>query len=351
MKSASFNINKIELNKNRAIGHISGKANKFPLMDSLLACGGLYINAVDLGKFLTFQLNDGKIGNKQILAQKYIKIMRTIPERMKNQTGGHALGIDKVINDTHEVYYHGGTGTGFRSRVLWISEYNFGIAITVNSETARGSLGGLINKAGSIVENNHISDKPAITDFNMNYQVKKISEKELNKWIGSYIESKWYGKMEISFNDGVFGIKEYGKFLPLKYIGNHRFHSDSTKTLYIFHEGNKNYPKYIQNINSGKTWDYNDSLNNKLGPNKESWQNLISEYKFIDWRKQNSAAHLYIKNGYLYVSTHIVIFGSSLSWSWKLKEFKENMFVTCNGVVFDLSKKPYTFNSLKMTEE
>ena len=353
METSSFDIEKVKKNKNRTIGFVSDNTNNIPIIDSLVASGGLLINAVDFGKFLTFQLNDGTYEGKQLLNKKYIKEMRTIPHKMYNQIEGRALGINKEIIKNATIYYHTGTGLGFASKVIWIPKFDFALAITVNSETARGKLDSIVGNIISILKTNYALNKK-LKDSSLGekkYLIKNISRDKLNKWTGTYLKTTLYSQIEIKFKNNIFGIDCYGKFIPLEYIGNYRFYAKSEDTIYIFKNAGKYYPKYILNTKKGDTWNYDHSMNNKYGPNKKYWNKFIGNYKIPNWKKQNINGKLYIQNGYLFLTVNFEMWGRIASWNFRLKEFNKNIFVTSNGVILDLHVKPFTFNSLKMIKE
>jgi CubicO group peptidase (beta-lactamase class C family) len=66
-----------------------------PLEFGLIPAGALYTSVEDMEKFIQFHLNDGVVGNKQILEKRYLEEMYTVPFPVKDQIEGYALGIDK----------------------------------------------------------------------------------------------------------------------------------------------------------------------------------------------------------------------------------------------------------------
>ncbi|HJO91952.1 MAG TPA: serine hydrolase domain-containing protein, partial [Victivallales bacterium] len=101
MNSTTFSIKKIKADKNRATGYIP-KINKIYL--TVRPSGSAYSNAVDIGKFISFQLNNGSINGKQLLSKNNIKLMRTVPDKTNYQRTGFGLPVISVNTGNGIVY-------------------------------------------------------------------------------------------------------------------------------------------------------------------------------------------------------------------------------------------------------
>ncbi len=125
MPFSSMDWNVIRKNSNRAIGHEFG-VERIPLEVPMLAAGGVYTNAQDLSRFVQFHLNRGRVGDKQMLGEKFL-------DEMYGQTGGPPLGIGKGKNHDSVVLAHGGGGFGFLTQMIWCPEYGLGAIELTNS--------------------------------------------------------------------------------------------------------------------------------------------------------------------------------------------------------------------------
>lgn len=128
MTSATLDIDEIINDKNKAKGN-SPDFKSIPVISPLIGSGGVYINAIDLAKFVQFHLNNGKFqGNKildwEILTEMYKPVL-TNPHY-------YALGLSEFkINNTFCMNHNGG-GFGFGASMIWYPEYDFGCVILTN---------------------------------------------------------------------------------------------------------------------------------------------------------------------------------------------------------------------------
>lgn len=125
MPYSSMDMAVIPKNRDRAIGHQFG-VERVPLEVPMLAAGGVYTNAQDLSRFVQFHLNRGRVGDKQILDEKFL-------DEMYGQAGGPTLGIGKGKNHDSIYLAHGGGGFGFLTNMVWYPEYGIGAIELTNS--------------------------------------------------------------------------------------------------------------------------------------------------------------------------------------------------------------------------
>jgi CubicO group peptidase (beta-lactamase class C family) len=125
MSYSSMDFSVIRQNPDRAIGHEFG-VKRVPLEVPMLAAGGVYTNAQDLSRFVQFHLNRGRIGDKQILEEKFL-------DEMYGQTGGPLLAIGKSKYHDSAYFFHGGGGFGFLTNMVWCPDYGIGAIELTNS--------------------------------------------------------------------------------------------------------------------------------------------------------------------------------------------------------------------------
>ena len=101
----------------------------------------IYSSVADMAKWLTFQLNDGRLGDKTLISEEGINMMRTnhiaanfdFPGIAKNFIN---QGLGLYISDSssgHKLYSNGGDTEGFESYHAFLPELDLGIAVMVNS--------------------------------------------------------------------------------------------------------------------------------------------------------------------------------------------------------------------------
>ena len=102
----------------------------------------IYTSSADMAKWLTFQLNNGKVGDKVIIPEKEIDRIRTkhitanfgfpgIAKNFLNQ------GLGLLISDStmgYKTYSNGGGIDGMESYHAFIPELNLGIAVMINTD-------------------------------------------------------------------------------------------------------------------------------------------------------------------------------------------------------------------------
>jgi CubicO group peptidase (beta-lactamase class C family) len=120
--------------KSYAAGHtkkgavIPGQRNHYPES----AAAGLYTTPSEYAQFGILLMNKGKVGNKQLLAAKWVD--EVLRKQAPNQQVG--LGIF-LIKDG---FGHGGANEGFRCNSLFLSAHGDGVIIMTNGDNG-GALG------------------------------------------------------------------------------------------------------------------------------------------------------------------------------------------------------------------
>lgn len=326
MRSSTFNFQRIRNSKNRAIGNVL-RIKHVPLKDFGPPSGGLYSNVIDISKFIQFQLNNGKVRNKQMLTESYLTLMHTVPNKMIGQKSGYALGVTKVEANGMTFYCHSGGALGFNSLIFWVPEYNFGGVIVTNGYVGNAQWVLAIKMLALLSGNKHLklsdfkycpAGKKAVSS------IKKITQRQLRRWIGNYVDI-WSNIIKITVYKNQLEMNRADKHYLLQYIGNNKFYDPIQKQLFKFIPASAKLPKYIVDIGTGDTWDYNDGPNDKPGPNIKEWRNLTGSYHVRFYQDPKYTMKLHVKNGYLYLD------------GYRLKEFANKLFVSADGQILDLT--------------
>jgi CubicO group peptidase (beta-lactamase class C family) len=144
MDNSSFDMDKIRLNPNRAIGH-DKPLPKVPLEIPIVPEGGLYSSANDMAKFIQFELNRGSVNGQSLLRPALLDEMYTVPAPAQGSPEGYGLGVARTgwyKGRNAILFSHGGGGFGFLSDLWWLPELKIGITVLTNSAThnLQGSL-------------------------------------------------------------------------------------------------------------------------------------------------------------------------------------------------------------------
>jgi CubicO group peptidase (beta-lactamase class C family) len=128
------------------IGLLPGGVQRVPLEkhdNTMQSAGGLLTTAEDLGRWLVFQLNDGRLDGRQVIDPA---VVRATHEKRTDADDGHppfgqtgyALGWSIGELDGHAALSHGGGFVGFRSMISFLPDEGIGVAVMANE----GSVGG-----------------------------------------------------------------------------------------------------------------------------------------------------------------------------------------------------------------
>ncbi|NOT75733.1 MAG: serine hydrolase [Cyclobacteriaceae bacterium] len=108
--------------------------------DTMHAAGGIISSANDMGKWLMFQMNMGKVGNTQLYSREVLQMTQL--QKIANmhkfspvfEGNGYALGWRTgTYKDTPLIYHFGGY-TGFFAHLSFLPEKKLAVAVFVNHE-------------------------------------------------------------------------------------------------------------------------------------------------------------------------------------------------------------------------
>ena len=112
--------------------------------DNMQAAGGMFMSITDLGRWLNLQMNDGRLGGKQVLPADLIRASHAgLTKSTRNEppfSGDGEYGLGWQIGkyrDEKVIYHHGGYA-GYRSHVSFMPERKIAVGILVNNDMAGG---------------------------------------------------------------------------------------------------------------------------------------------------------------------------------------------------------------------
>lgn len=94
-----------------------------------LGCGAAFVSIKDQAAFVRFLLNLGTVNGKEILKANYINAMHSV-----GKEGWYGLGTFVGREYGVTIPNHAGGGFGLCSEMLWIPEYDIGVAVLANQE-------------------------------------------------------------------------------------------------------------------------------------------------------------------------------------------------------------------------
>jgi CubicO group peptidase (beta-lactamase class C family) len=116
--------------------------------ETMQSAGGMLTTALDVGRFLELQLNDGKVDGRQLIPAD---VIRRTHEKLTDAEGGrppfgrtgYGLGWSHGTWRDRRVLYHGGGFAGFFSRISFMPDEGIGVAVFTNEIGAGSRLAGV----------------------------------------------------------------------------------------------------------------------------------------------------------------------------------------------------------------
>jgi CubicO group peptidase (beta-lactamase class C family) len=106
-------------------------------------CGALSSTAADMGRFMQAYLQEGRLGNAQILKPETVRLMHTTVTRAFPDLNGMALGFYQHDVNGHRSVAHGGDTIYFHSDMVLFPDEHLGIFMSVNAAGKDGEGGRL----------------------------------------------------------------------------------------------------------------------------------------------------------------------------------------------------------------
>ncbi|MCC8410543.1 serine hydrolase [Mucilaginibacter sp. UR6-1] len=131
---------------NRSAGHTITDnrliAIPYANLDNMAPAGAISSTAVDMGKWVMALLNNGKVGNKQVIPEAAIAATRQpqdivgTSEHLDGTKNFQLYGLGWFLEDyhNHRLVMHDGGVNGFVSSVTLVPEENLGIVILTNTD-------------------------------------------------------------------------------------------------------------------------------------------------------------------------------------------------------------------------
>ncbi|HUR97644.1 MAG TPA: serine hydrolase [Pyrinomonadaceae bacterium] len=118
--------------------------------NNMQAAGGIVTSLGDLGRWLSLNMNNGKLDGKQVIPAEVMQSVHTgYADTQRDQppfTGNGKYGLGWQIGkyrDENVIYHHGGY-PGWNSHISYMPDKKIGVAVMVNEGTAGGRIGHLL---------------------------------------------------------------------------------------------------------------------------------------------------------------------------------------------------------------
>ncbi|MEQ1645068.1 MAG: serine hydrolase domain-containing protein, partial [Pyrinomonadaceae bacterium] len=189
---------------------------------NLQSAGGLFASASDIGRWLSMNMNDGKLDGKQVIPADVVRLVHTGYTKTTRDSapfvgdGEYGLGWQIGKYKADKVIYHHGGFPGYRSHISFMPDKKIAVAVLVNDGSAGGRAGHMLatyaydNLLGS--ENLEANYAKELQDLLTNYEggkkqsvasatdrAKRPSQltEPISQYTGKYTH-EFFGTIEIS---------------------------------------------------------------------------------------------------------------------------------------------------------
>ena len=236
MKNTNTSIKELDLNGNVAIPYhvvpgVKPLAENYLGWDNCAAAAGINSSVDDMAKWMIFQLNNGKVGEKQLVSEKQIWEVRKLATPTPVSKGafanqpnihykGYGLGWGIFDYNGKKVINHGGGSEGMISKVAMIPEENLGIVILTNSINYLPTA--VMYKALDLYfgnpeqdwaaeylkyyHNSFTQEEDRLKQMELDRAENTKPSFDLSEYVGTYTD-KCYGTAKIELNDGKLVLK------------------------------------------------------------------------------------------------------------------------------------------------
>jgi CubicO group peptidase (beta-lactamase class C family) len=118
--------------------------------NNMQAAGGIFTSISDLGRWLSVNMNNGRLNGKQVIPAEVMQRVHTgYVDTIRDEppfTGSGKYGLGWQIGkyrDENVIYHHGGY-SGWSSHVSYMPNRKIGVAVMINESTAGGRIGHLL---------------------------------------------------------------------------------------------------------------------------------------------------------------------------------------------------------------
>jgi CubicO group peptidase (beta-lactamase class C family) len=342
MNRSTYDHERVREDDNRAVGN-----NKYyeqvPLDNPMSAPGGAYASISDMARFLQFQLNDGSVKGRKVIAPEMLNQMRKIPFPLKDQVGGYGMGL--WVGYYHlggeEVRWlaHGGGGFGFRCQMKWLPELGYGVMVMTNAQDHDNVNENLVEEILlKIVE--RLTGK---TDLGpADWLARHMPARTVDS---SYVPSDLAGRYNGTSDDmvflaknGRFGCAQGNSFLPMTPVS--RYEYVSKRYLYRFVCDAEGRPISVVRPYDGLVWVLGKSDTELKGPDKKEWSKYTGSYVRKRFGRGEKFYNISVKNGWLHFEGD--------GQDFRLTEHFPGLFFTPDGEAVDCRNSAYSFRNIRL---
>ena len=155
-----------------------------------IPAGNLYTTAQDLGRFISFLLAEGRVGERRLISS------RTLAEMFKPQLidgdTGFGLGFHVGKFRSHRKISHTGAVYGFTSSLALLPEQKIGVIVLANEDIATGPVQRLSDAALDLMLEARIGEMPPSDPAPWT-----VTPSELQAFLGDFESQSYWARIEV----------------------------------------------------------------------------------------------------------------------------------------------------------
>lgn len=317
----------------RAIGSHKGY-EQVPLVTPLLASGGIYTTAQDMGAYAMFHLSGGKAGERELLDPALWRQMHGFA-----YGGDYGLGVMRSElrhgSTPLRLLHHRGGGFGFGCDFVYCPQAGIAWAALFNRPALAGYRMGKQPVDRLLTARFGAGEPRMPADTQAPIAPLPTHARAL---VGSYIGRNV--RASISENEGQLQLEKHGDAAPLPLrmtspddlftVG-----ADGNVTAYRLIPGTDALPAHLECSDGEASLDRNDGPDDPPGPDRPEWERHLGRYRIEQWGRPALDVVVERRNGYLYIDgIRLVV------------ETEPGLMFTCDGEAVDFRSPTPTWRNL-----
>ena len=345
MTDTTLDIAEIMSTEDRAHGHVVSHVNVpggIPVEVPMIPAGGVYTNIRDMGRYMQFFINRGRVDGRQILREDLIKEMEAPAFPGEFERFGYGLCLQSAVAGPTYLVCHGGGGYGFGTSMTYYPELKIGIVTLTNSSQSsitQSGVQGVFFEAIEKVAGPPVPHPPG-PSVAADAQLLGKNDPGVQRIAGLYTNL-----VRIAEKDGTLGIYFGGDFYPLK------LYRDCEKMVGVFGQNSElrfkpdldGRPGTLCQLNrqTGSTscFDFirHEGDTDRPGPDKPEWRKYLGRYRALTWSRMAGPRFVVgITDGYLTVN------------GGRCDEHLPGLFFTRDGEALDLRGTIPSFRNIAL---
>ena len=284
------------------------------------AAGGMYSNVIDMAKFVSFELADGRVGGRQLVPSHLLGEMATIQAPTDHQVNGYGLGLELRRRYGTTVYTHGGGGFGYQTEQRWIPSRHIGVIVLTNyggdnsvavpiAELALAAM--LQEREGKLPK----TEPVVLTDT----PVERVDSTVLKHLAGSYRGYSSTRTLRVVGDE--LQVVSGDRSTPLEAHGPAEFTTSFERYRFRLDNGGKPIAIDYLGPNGTDVFFPNGRSDELPGPNRPEWAAFAGTYVGHS-NGQEFTSDIDIRNGYLYTTR---------AGGTRLREYEPGLFFMSEG--------------------